>query len=823
MRRSTVPAIAKNRVFMVAVCAVTWFGATCGCTNSTGTSGTDTNSNSTATSAPKLAPEEILKRMVAAYQSAKSYADSGRLRFRFRQGDDEVDESPDLSTTFVRPGKLRLHAYQAIVICDGKEFHATIGDLEGQVLTAKAAGELKTEDIYRDAVLSQVLNGQLGAAPFQLGLLLDAEIYDKILEGADTRELLEPKKVDGEPCFRVQLGRADGEMVFWIDQNSYVLRRLEYPTRDLKETMERSEGDQKPEAVHGLAVVAEFKGAKLNPKLPKTAFQFEIPPDARQVAQFDTSALIPPPEPPSRLLGKQVPGFSFTGLDGKTITRESLANKVVVLDFWAAYAEPCLTTLPALQEVYEAHKDRVVFLAVNIDEAKVKDRELTSFFADHKWTVPICRDLDYAARDIFLVEGLPNLFIIGPDGIVQDNEVGANPARATELPARLEKVLAGENVFQEALVRHQARMQEYEDQVRVARANAASENELKEAEIAPRSEPALHALGELWHNGDVAQPGNILVIEGDGSSSRILVIDGMRGIAEISPEGGLLARHELDLPAGESGIITYLRSAKDGEGKRWYLCFGPAQQQVHLFDEEWKLALRFPKEGEHAGIADAQLADLDGDGQIEINLGYYGDVGVQCVSLAGDRVWSKRELTDVYALAVTAANSKGQRSLLCSNGRGLPTLVNFEGRMNAPDRPTTHAIWRLIGVDLDGDGAPEFAGVAAPAPGADSLVGISVGGSELWRYRLPPGVQRHPSLEVLTGGNLLGTKYGQWVTAGADGSIHIVNFDGSKIDQFAYGEALTGLALAAVDGAPALLVATPQGLTAWRMEPREAH
>jgi hypothetical protein len=54
--------------------------------------------------------------------------------------------------------------------------------------------------------------------------------------------------------------------------------------------------------------------------------------------------------------------------------------------------------------------------------------------------------------------------------------------------------------------------------------------------------------------------------------------------------------------------------------------------------------------------------------------------------------------------------------------------------------------------------------------------------------------------------------------AGPDGSIHVISEDGELFDSFYYGAALTGLAAAKLGEVNVLLVATEEGVSAWRIQ-----
>jgi hypothetical protein len=56
------------------------------------------------------------------------------------------------------------------------------------------------------------------------------------------------------------------------------------------------------------------------------------------------------------------------------------------------------------------------------------------------------------------------------------------------------------------------------------------------------------------------------------------------------------------------------------------------------------------------------------------------------------------------------------------------------------------------------------------------------------------------------------------VVAGPDGAVLIIDSTGQLVDSFHYGATLTGIATAQIDGAPALLISTAEGVDAWKVE-----
>src|SRR5487761_1628787 len=447
---------------------------------------------------------EVLQRMVAAYHEACSYQDSAQVRLHFkkqREGtNDAVDQEWDYSIAFSRPHKLRMHVYQAVAVCDGKKLRSAVNldEVAGQVLEVSAPDKLTSQNVFdADPLLARVLT-QGGAAgpPLVLPLLLEEASLDPVLEGAEKPTLLLPEKIDGEVCYRVEVKRPDGRLVFWVDQKSFVLRRIEYPTDEFAKGVEEKEG-----RIAELSLTVEFRGAKLNADIEPTAFEFEAPEGAWLVRQF----MVPPP-----LLGQRIADFSFRGLDGQKVTRESLAGKVAVIDFWATWCGPCLQSLPNLQQVADRYQDgeKIVFLAVSVDNDDVTDEAVRKKFVETKLSLPIARDPNTAARNPFLVESLPTMVVLGPDGVVQDYENVFDPDLAETLPPKLENLLAGESIFEEALRQYAA----------PAQSAGQPDSQVASAQIANRNEPGQLAMSSLWTCRDVKSPGNLLAVtEADGA------------------------------------------------------------------------------------------------------------------------------------------------------------------------------------------------------------------------------------------------------------------------------------------------------------------
>jgi len=755
--------------------------------------------------------DAILQAMSRAYRDAATYADSGQVRLRYLQGTTPVDVSADFSITFARPNRLRMHVYQAIVVSDGQVLYATIADLPQQVLRVVAPAELSLENLYAYELLNYVLTNGIAGGSIQVALLLEEEALAAITEDGGRPELLEPALIGGQRCYRIKLERSDGAAVFWIDQQSMTLRRFEYPTGELKKHLAAGG------AVADLSLVADFHGAKLGGEIDPVAFDFELPSDAKLVETFVHRPEVARPLPPSQLLGKPAPAFSFTALDGAAVTRQSLAGKIVVLDFWFTTCPPCRASMPHLEQVYQRYADnpRVVFLAVSVDDPEVPDEQLRSTLAEWGISVPIARDKTGFAQSGFNIPGAPSMFVIGPDGRVQDNVVGVNPSLTEELPQTIDKLLAGEDTVLLAGQRYDARLAAYRQSLRAAGGGADEAAGVARAEISKRSQPTFLSLTPLWSCTELTEPGNMLTYEEPGRGSRILVMDGIDQVVELDATGQVAARHSLSLPAG--AVVNFLRTGVDSDGRRYFAGTAGMQPQVHVFNGGWKTVLSYPAGGSGDAITDVQLADLDGDGHLEINAGFWAAAGVHSVLLDGTRQWQEQSLENVYRLAVSGPDAQGRRGLLCTSGRGNLVPIDFHGAAGSGAYVGGRYLTMIVAGDVDGDGREDLCGLSRNQAGVETAIGVSHDYDESWNYPLPFGAHQNP-IEPITSGRLLSGAESQWLLAGADGSIHILSADGRPVDRFNYGAELTGLAVAQIDGSPVLLISTRSGVDVWSVE-----
>jgi peroxiredoxin len=132
----------------------------------------------------------------------------------------------------------------------------------------------------------------------------------------------------------------------------------------------------------------------------------------------------------SRASLRTVPDLSFTDLNGSAIHTADYKNKVVLVNFWAAWCLPCAEEVPqfiALQKKYQAQGLQVIGFSVDDDA-----QELQSFYRKYQMNYPVVPS-DIKLADAFGgVLGLPTTFVIGRDNRIHTKHTGVTDFSALE-------------------------------------------------------------------------------------------------------------------------------------------------------------------------------------------------------------------------------------------------------------------------------------------------------------------------------------------------------------------------------------------------------
>jgi peroxiredoxin len=116
--------------------------------------------------------------------------------------------------------------------------------------------------------------------------------------------------------------------------------------------------------------------------------------------------------------------FSVATPDRGSIALGDLRGKVVLLNFWATWCEPCLEEMPALERVGRTYQDRgLVVLALSVDREGAP--VVVPFLKRHALTFPVGLDPQQTVAHLYRVWALPSTIIVGRKGTALFSVQGA--------------------------------------------------------------------------------------------------------------------------------------------------------------------------------------------------------------------------------------------------------------------------------------------------------------------------------------------------------------------------------------------------------------
>ena len=131
------------------------------------------------------------------------------------------------------------------------------------------------------------------------------------------------------------------------------------------------------------------------------------------------------------------PDFSLPTRAGEAVTLSSLKGKVVLVDFWASWCEPCKKSFPWLKKMNDRLADKgFAVVAINLD----KDRDKAEGFLQDR-SIPFAVAFDPAGKtaQAFRVPNLPSSFLIDRAGQIVATHSGFDPKNVDDWEKRIKQ------------------------------------------------------------------------------------------------------------------------------------------------------------------------------------------------------------------------------------------------------------------------------------------------------------------------------------------------------------------------------------------------
>ena len=370
-------------------------------------------------SKPDARAVALLDRAVQAYAAQTELSQNFTVSAQFR-GKTYAGQG---SWSFQRPARARvqwkIEDDALLWVCDGTTIKTFFSDQPKTYQTQKVQPSVPHDALIEAAQsvptaaglpLSLMMGGINPVAP-QLGVNWQSvTLAPRVgLDGVKLVSPLEP----GEP--RQQI-------LVYLDPKSHLIARVESQVVFLPP----------PGAPAGSKPLQQSSTLVFSPRtqpLSPATFQWTAPAGAKEEAHFD----------PRLAPGTSPFALSEKTLDGKTIALDAYKGRVVLLDFWATWCEPCREELPNVKANYAKYHARGFdIVGVSLDEDK---KELRDFIKAQKMPWPQLFDgkvFEGATPSAYGVAGIPFTLLIGKDGKI----IQVNP-RGWRLSLALQRALGG--------------------------------------------------------------------------------------------------------------------------------------------------------------------------------------------------------------------------------------------------------------------------------------------------------------------------------------------------------------------------------------------
>jgi len=115
-------------------------------------------------------------------------------------------------------------------------------------------------------------------------------------------------------------------------------------------------------------------------------------------------------------VGERAPDFTGTTVDGETVRLSDFHGRIVLINDFATWCGPCLFETPHLVDVYNAQKNDVVVIGLNLRE---ENNDVTDYQSQFGVTYPLVMDPDGTLTKIYRPLGLPTSWFVDEDGVIR--------------------------------------------------------------------------------------------------------------------------------------------------------------------------------------------------------------------------------------------------------------------------------------------------------------------------------------------------------------------------------------------------------------------
>jgi peroxiredoxin len=136
------------------------------------------------------------------------------------------------------------------------------------------------------------------------------------------------------------------------------------------------------------------------------------------------------------------PAIDLMTTDGRPVSLQALRGKVVLVNFWATWCEPCIREMPSLQQLRDQlHADGFEVLAVNYQEGPAR---INSFIEKLQLSLPVVRDTDGSVARAWGARIFPANYLVDRAGNIRHSMSGAADWTSPSLVSTIRTLLTAQ-------------------------------------------------------------------------------------------------------------------------------------------------------------------------------------------------------------------------------------------------------------------------------------------------------------------------------------------------------------------------------------------
>jgi len=146
-------------------------------------------------------------------------------------------------------------------------------------------------------------------------------------------------------------------------------------------------------------------------------------------------------ENPKQANSDAAPLFVVESIGGEKMSLADYSGKVVILEFFATWCEPCRISAPELQSIYVRYKDKgVAVIAIAADEGPGARARVRSFMKEYRLSYDAAIDSGQVMKQ-YGAFTLPTTVIIDREGKISSKHLGISGDYAKRIASEIDPLL----------------------------------------------------------------------------------------------------------------------------------------------------------------------------------------------------------------------------------------------------------------------------------------------------------------------------------------------------------------------------------------------